>query len=60
MKPFQNRISLTSSQRNEVLRYLKSFTVNGEDTILKIVRNQKRIDEDIRNIKRMLQMKNER
>jgi len=60
MKEFTDRLKLTSSQRNEVLKYLKSYTVSGEFSILQIVRKQKQMEVDIRNIKMMLQMKNER
>jgi len=60
MNTFQNRIQLNSSQRSEVLKYLKSYTVNGEFSILQLVRRMKQMEEDIRNIKMTLQMKNER
>lgn len=60
MKDFKNRIQLTSSQRNEVLKYLNSLTINGEDATLKLVRKLKQLEEDIRNIKITLQIKNER
>ncbi|MCK5624954.1 hypothetical protein KAI04_03880 [Candidatus Pacearchaeota archaeon] len=44
MKSFRDRIKLTSSQRNEVTRYLNCFEILTEDTILKLVRKMKEIE----------------
>ena len=47
MKEFNDRIRLTSSQRNEVQRYLNCSTVLTEEVILKIVRKMKEIERRI-------------
>lgn len=44
MKDFQERLKLTSEQRKEVQRYLKSMTILSEEVILKIVRKMKELE----------------
>lgn len=44
MKPFSDRIKLTSEQRKEVMRYLNCMEILTEETILKIVRKMKEIE----------------
>jgi len=45
MKPFSNRIQLTSSQRNEVQTYLGCLEVLTEESILKLVRKMKQLEQ---------------
>jgi len=44
---FRDKIKLTSEQRKEVQRYLKSMTVFSEEVILKIVRKLKYLERKI-------------
>ena len=47
MKEFRERIQLNSSQRKEVLKYLGTYSVFTEETILKIVRKLKQIEQKL-------------
>ena len=47
MKPFSDRIKLTSEQRKEVMRYLNCIEILTEDTILKLIRKMKEIERKV-------------